>query len=259
MTYDDLAAKLTPVTARPFKSGYKEYMPCEPLRPFIRCFWTSEGKSGSLVIPDLCSDVIFNIGDSEAFFCAVSDAPFYAADEKTSFGIRFYEWTAALFSEDTLRGTLNGCFELGAHFLRMERELAPRIFAAETPQQRIELSERFLLDNLHERKNKLFIQAAGEMILRRGACTSEEISKELYISRRQLERIFAEYSGLSPKKTAALVRYQCLWNDILARRDFSTAEKASEYGYADQSHLLKDFGRFHTMPPKQAIKYAFDE
>lgn len=262
MIYVDLAAELTTVVAHPFGIGYREYEPCEALRPYVRCFWTGEGKDGGLIVPDLCADIIFDFNKHNVFFCGVNDTPYKAADKTRSFGIRFYAWTAALFSEDTLRGTLNGAFVLGAHFRRLERELAPRIFAAGTTERRIALSERFLVNNIRERRCGIFTQAMGEMIERRGACPAGEISRELHISARQLERVFAEYSGLSPKKMAELVRYQCLWRDILFGRDFNAAEKALEYGYVDQSHLLRDFRRFHTMSPAAAKRNAlgiFDE
>lgn len=256
MIYVDLAAELTPMVASPFGRGYREYEPCEALRPYVRCFWTGEGKDGGLIIPDLCADIIFDLDMNTVFFCGVSDKPFRARDMTRSFGIRFYSWTAAIFSDDTLRGTLNGNFELGRHFRRFEREIAPRIFAAEAPEQRIELAERFLLSDLHERRSGLFTQALGEIMERRGACGVIDISKELHVSSRQLERVFAEYSGLTPKKMAVLVRYQYLWRDILLGRRFSAAEKALEYGYTDQSHLLNDFRKFHTMSPKQARENA---
>lgn len=159
--------------------------------------------------------------------------------------------------EDTSRGTLNSGFELGVHFRRLEKEFAPWIFTVKTTEQRIALSEQFLLKNIHERRNGLFTQVMREIFERRGACAAGDISKELYISRRQLERFFAEYLGLSPKKMAALVRYQYLWHDILAERDFNATDKALEYSYADQSHLLKDFKRFHTMSSGQAREFAF--
>ncbi len=262
MIYVDLAAELAPMVACPFGSGYREYEPCEALRPYVRCFWTGEGKDGGLVVPDICADIIFDFDKNTVFFCGVNDRPFQASVRTRSFGIRFYAWTAVLFSEDTLRGTLNGAFELGAHFRRFERELASRIFAAETTEQRIALSERFLVNNIRDRRCGLFTQALGEIIEWQGACSAGRISKELHISARQLERVFAEYSGLSPKKMAELVRYQCLWRDILFGRDFNAAEKALEYGYVDQSHLLRDFRRFHTMSPAAAKRNAlgiFDE
>lgn len=256
MIYQELSNTLTPITAQPFRSGYREYSPCEALKPYIRCFWTSVDQSGRLIVPDLCADIIFDIGDSEAFFCGVSDESFVSHRLTESFGIRFYSWTAALFAEDSLCKTLNGCFELGSHFRKLEKELAPKIADAKTTKQRIDLSEEFLINNLHQRRCGLFSEALGEIMILKGVCTAENISKDLHISKRQLERIFLEYSGLSPKKTAMLIRYQYLWQDILSDRYFNAADKASEYGYSDQSHLLNDFRRFHTVSPKHAREIA---
>lgn len=161
-----------------------------------------------------------------------------------------------MFSEDSLCKTLNGSFELDGHFRKLEKELAPELSCAKSAKQRIALSEKFLINNLHERRCGLFLNALGEIMTLRGVCTAESISKNLHVSNRHLERVFSEYSGLAPKKTAMLIRYQCLWRDILSGRRFNGAEKAAEYGYSDQSHMLKDFRRFHTVYPKEAREIA---
>ena len=256
MIYQKLSDVLIPITAQPFRPGYREYSPCEALKPYIRCFWTSVNQNDRLIIPDLCADIIFDICNNEAFFCGVSDEAFVSHRLTETFGIRFYSWTAALFSEDSLRTTLNGRFELEEHFSKLKKELAPKLVNAKSSQQRIAISEGFLINNIKQRRSGIFTEALGMMIALRGACTAESISKELHISNRQLERFFSEYSGLSPKKTAMLIRYQSLWRDILSEGDFNAAEKAPEYGYNDQSHLLNDFRRFHTVTPKRAKEIA---
>ena len=81
----------------------------------------------------------------------------------------------------------------------------------------------------------------------------------MHISKRQLERVFSDYSGLSPKKTAMLIRYQSLWRDILSEEKFHAVDKALEFGYNDQSHLLNDFRRFHTVTPKRAREIALKD
>lgn len=258
MIYQKLSDALFPITAQPFRSGYREYSPCEALKPYIRCFWTSVGQSGRLIIPDLCADIIFDIQNNEALFCGVSDEAFVSDRLTETFGIRFYSWSAALFAEDSLCGTLNGCFELGQHFGRLEKELAPKLTCAKTTEQRIALSEKFLINNIHERNCGVFLSAVGEIITLRGACTTESVSKKLHISSRQLERVFSEYSGLTPKKASMLIRYQCLWRDILSGQRFNGAEKAAEYGYSDQSHLLKAFRKFHTVYPNIAREIALN-
>lgn len=259
MIYQKLIDTFTPITAQPFRSGYREYSPCEALKPYIRCFWTSVDQGGRLIIPDLCVDIIFDIESNEALFCGVSDESFVSHRLTETFGIRFYSWTAALFTEDSLCSTLNGGFELSGHFRRLERELAPKLAYAKTVKQRIELSEEFLINNLKDRRCGLFTEALGEIITLRGVCILEDISKKLHVSSRQLERVFSEYLGLSPKKASMLIRYQYLWRDILSEGNFNAADKASEYGYTDQSHLLKDFRRFHTIYPKQAKEIAIND
>lgn len=258
MIYRKLTDAFAPITAQPFRSGYREYSPCDALKPYIRCFWTSVDQGGRLIIPDLCADVIFDIESSEAFFCGVSDESFVSHRLTETFGIRFYSWTAALFAEDSLHETINGGFELSSHFRRLEKELAPKLACAKTVKQRIKLSEEFLINNLKERHCGLFTEALGEIITMRGICTLGDISKKLHVSGRQLERVFSEYSGLSPKKASMLIRYQFLWRDILSERDFNAADKASEYGYADQSHMLNDFRKFHMVYPKRAKEIALN-
>lgn len=258
MIYQKLSGAFTPITAQPFRSGYMEYSPCEALKPYIRCFWTGINQSDRLVIPDLCADVIFDVESNKAFFCGVSDEAFVSRRLTETFGIRFYSWTVAMFTEDSLCGTLNGSFELGEHFHKLEKELAPSLAYAKNSDERIAVSEKFLINNLKERRCGLFTEALGEIIAARGVFTLNELSKKLHVSCRQLERVFSEYSGLSPKKVSMLIRYQCLWRDILSQREFNAADKALEYGYTDQSHLLNDFRKFHTLCPKQAKEIALN-
>lgn len=52
MIYQKLSDALTPITAQPFRPGYREYSPCDALKPYIRCFWTS--KNQPLVVRQGC-------------------------------------------------------------------------------------------------------------------------------------------------------------------------------------------------------------
>ena len=259
MIYKTLSDNIIPITAQPFKSGYREYSPCEALKPYIRCFWTGSNQTDRLVIPDLCADIIYDIDSNTAFFSGISDAPFVSDRSTDIFGIRFYAWTSALFAEDSMSKTLNGCFELEGIFSKLKNDLIPKLSYAKSTEERIALSEKFLVNYLKDRHNDIFTEAVGRIITLRGLCTAEELAKEMHISKRQLERVFSDYSGLSPKKTAILIRYQSVWRDILSEENFHAADKALEFGYNDQSHLLNDFRRFHTVTPKRAREIALKD
>lgn len=56
-----------------------------------------------------------------------------------------------------------------------------------------------------------------------------------------------------------LVRYQFLWRDILLEKDFDVLSAVHKYGYSDQSHLLREFKRYHSMDIQEARNLAFHD
>ncbi len=237
-------------------AGYAEYAPCAALAPYIRCFWTARGAR-RLVIPDVCADIMFTARG--VFFSGVSGEPFTGGEDGCAFGIRFYAWSAWVFADDDLRGTQDGCFEAAAHFGSAARELFPLIMEAGSVSERIAAAERWLRGRLYGgvRGGGEALMRAAELIAeRRGVITVGELSRELFVCTRGLERVFAEYAGLSPKRLAELVRYQNVWRDLVTLPCVSLAGLAAEYGYADQAHLTRDFTRRHSMPPLAALAYA---
>jgi AraC-like DNA-binding protein len=74
------------------------------------------------------------------------------------------------------------------------------------------------------------------------------LADELGISERQLQRRFADHVGLSPKQVVR--RYRLYEAAERARQgDVDWARLAAELGYADQSHLTRDFTAALGMPP----------
>ena len=82
------------------------------------------------------------------------------------------------------------------------------------------------------------------------------VSKEACFTQR--ERLFHEYIGITPKKLCSLVRYQYLWNEIIRNPRFSILDGVCKYGFTDQSHLIREFKRYHAMDIHKAVQYARD-
>ena len=59
--------------------------------------------------------------------------------------------------------------------------------------------------------------------------------------------------------TSSLVRYQYLWNELLTTPVFDVMDAVHHYGFSDQSHLLHEFKKYHTMLPEEARKYALGQ
>lgn len=267
-----------PLTATPFARNekYMEFEPCAALRPYIKCFWGTRKRitlertnipTGGIVTPDTCMDIMFDVDFTNNrlsnSFCGINNATFSTFsknDEKKeifSFAIRFYAWSVVCFSEESVQGVLNQSFDIGYHFEKIKKQISPILLYAESMEMLIPIVEKILLANLHtERSNSLVLEALYRMMRHKGNCKIEGLAKDLHISNRQLERLFREYVGVSPKSMASMMRYQYLWNDVLFRPDFRILDAVHEYGYTDQAHLLRDFRKYHSMNIEEAKKHA---
>ena len=84
-----------------------------------------------------------------------------------------------------------------------------------------------------------------------GQVKVKDLAKQLGISIRTLERLFAEHVGMAPKTFARILRLQSVLAILRARRFRDSTDLAFACGYADQSHLLKDFKALTGRLPRQ--------
>lgn len=265
-----------PITATPFVNNdtYCEIMPCEALRPYIRCFWgtkkplsaQADTTSSGIVIPDTCMDIIFDINYTEniysGFFCTIDEHSYstggaIVAYTTATFAIRFYAWTAILFSEEDFTGRKNSAFAVEEFFSRLKAELEPLLFDVPTLDEKIAVTEKLLLKKLYTyRINNSLMNAIYYMLETKGRAKIADICTYTSVSERQLERIFNYNMGVSPKAFSSLLRYQLLWQDIALSPSFNILDAVEKYGFSDQAHLMNDFKKRHLMTPKAAAEYA---
>lgn len=244
----------TPLTAAPFKKS-NEYIEVLPenaeLARYIRCFWGSERpyavkekrKAGDIVIPDTCADIIYHIDHTDhsisGGFCGINDIA---------------------FSEDSLKDTVNGFYDVQSRFWWLDHLLRRQLLEKSGLEERIKTAEALFIRKLPGvRQNRVIDKAVHHIILNKGRQSAVELAGECFVSSRQLQRLFHEYIGITPKKLSNLIRYQYLWNDIIRDTKFDVQDAVHRYGYTDQSHLLREFKRYHTMDICTAKKYACND
>jgi AraC-like DNA-binding protein len=268
---DELTAKYFPITANPhFQSNaHMEILPCDALRPYVRCFWGSAEPTAeitpSLVIPDTCMDIIFNIDYTEntinSGFCTIDETGHYVGqtDGKSvcsTFAVRFYAWSAVLFANNSFADSKNKCFDTDEFFSGLKADLMPILMNVTSLQKRSELVSKYLLKRLDtNRMNNNMMNAVYDIISTRGTITTSEIAAKNAVSKRHLERIFNENIGISPKRLTMLVRYQMLWQELCFKGG-DMLDMTEKYGYYDQAHMLNDFRKRHCMTPRQAVEFA---
>ena len=223
-----------------------------------------------MIIPDTCVDIIYQINHTESTvtrgFCGINDTSFLYHEYirpghlVSVFAIRFYAWGAYPFAEDSLTDTLNKYCGLPSRFRRLDEILRPQLLEKQTLEERIAIAEDIFQRQLSKIRQNDNVDNAVKLILQqKGALSVNMLARECFISSRQQERIFREYIGITPKKLCNLIRYQCLWNEILSKPVFCIQDAVCRYGYTDQSHLMREFKRYHTMNIEEAKVCAYKD
>lgn len=267
-----------PLTANPFvmNDTYMEIAPCDELKPYIRCFWGTKKtiqnkiseiiKQDGIVIPDTCMDIIFDIDFTNntisSHFSGINDTSFRTSNVSnthlvSSFAIRFYAWSVIFFSSESMKIVKNSFTDTNEYFSDIKEELKEILFEVTDIYERKRIAEKILLEKLNRnRMNPYVMNCVSQTIKYHGNVRGEDLTTYSCVGRRQLERLYKEYVGISPYKFADLIRYQNLWNDILTDKNFDVFTAVLKYGYTDQAHLLHNFKKYHTMNPMQAKEFA---
>lgn len=273
MSSDTLTKLYYPLTSVPFEKSksYMEVAPCDALKPYIRCFWGStencSQRSQRLIIPDTCMDIIFNYDYSKnmlgSLFCAVDEHSYFSSKKSdnisvhSTFAIRFYSWSAVLFSDRYFVNTKNKTFATDEFFCGLRREMEPMLMSVSSLSERCRLAEKYLLKRLNVfKQNNDFMNAVYDIIHSNATIGIRELAHHNAISQRQLERIFNSNMGISPKAFSSLVRYQLVWQELCLNKNADILDLTEKYGYADQSHLQNEFKKFHLMTPREGLAYA---
>lgn len=274
---NELTQLFKPITANVQNKSdtYIEIEPCKTLKPYIRCFWGSSipykqeklcfnNSTDNLVIPDCCMDIIFDINYSrnhlENLFCSINDSPFYTSgingkDLVSTFGIRFNFWAVHLFADNDLPKTCNEFATVDKYFKNLRKHIENIVQEYSSIEKRIFFTEKLLLRKLYNKSmdNNNLLNGIYHILKSKGVTTISETSQYAGISTRQLERIFKEYVGITPKKCCSLVRYQNIWKDLVSNKYKKFNDLTYNYGYSDQAHMINDFKKYHGSTPSEAI------
>lgn len=100
---------------------------------------------------------------------------------------------------------------------------------------------------LHRLKSK--IESAG------GLCRIDELCELGSIAIRQLDRLFRDYVGFSPKTFARIVRFQNALLLLKGHPGCTLADVAAQCGYYDQSHFVRECRTFAGVVPSAQVGY----
>ena len=131
------------------------------------------------------------------------------------------------------------------------RELVRRLEEVRSPREAKELVERELLRRLEARREvpSGVSRALQDALASRGRSSARELAGSADCSLQHLNRLFTRWVGVGPKVFCRVARFQALCSALSPESDPDWADLACAFGYADQSHLIRDCRAYSGMSP----------
>ncbi len=256
--------------------SYQEFKPSLALQPYIESYWcrafnglSDEVSPLQRCLPLGMSQIIIHtskhlchahINDEweqlpNAFLVGVyrEAVSWTATGPGICFGINLKPESMMHLFKIPVSGLFNNYTDLQSFLGKKVSVLIDKMYGVECPLTLIRLAEEFLMQQLRNiRAERNYIDEATRLIRQsKGNITIEELSKNLYISERQLQRVFKDTLGTSPKTYTRIIRFRNAFQYVQqSNKDvLSWTDVSYNFGYADQAHFIRDFKEFTGISP----------
>jgi len=137
-------------------------------------------------------------------------------------------------------------------------ELENKLSDATSFAERITIAEQFLLSRLKQKANHYHFKRMEHSITsinqNRGIVSIDALANQACLSRKQYERVFANYIGTTPKQFLKTVRFQSAIHEKSKHKKLSLTHLTQHCGYYDQPHMINDFNKLAGMKPSAYFK-----
>jgi AraC-like DNA-binding protein len=254
--------------------NYQTFEPNTDLSKLVKCYWTLDSPEEKhtkrqTIIPDGCIELIFHYGNlykqyledgssiiqPRCFVIGQLTRPLEIepAGETGIFSVRFNPDGFLPFATIPIKEMENKAVSLEKLFGEEGSKIEQAILNADSTHERINHIEAFLLKRLLaiETIDDVIKSTIETILTANGQLSVDELSKQIKVHRRQLERKFSTTIGLSPKQLSKIIRLQVSLKMLLNRQFTSLTALAYEGEYYDQAHFIKDFKEFTGLTPKE--------
>lgn len=252
---------------------FREYQPNYELRNHIDCVWFEDftqqhNQVGNthLIIPDNTIELIFTEHSFERSFGKKKiEVGSHLAGLKTTpqqikvkgpalLAIRFKPEGLYPFIKEGISSLIDQTVHPEIIFGKEILYLQEQIAEEKTEFERVQLVNAFLCEKLATTGKKT--DPYFDLFLKRIRCSKgqlslKEMSKELTISQKTLQRKFSEYIGITPKKYSRLVRLIEAVKSFERNPTQQFSRLAHQFGFTDQMHFIKEVKAFTGKTPTE--------
>lgn len=246
--------------------GFRFFRPTTALQPLVQCYWHIRCHVGQSALadeflhPEGGSGVVFNFADPLIFNgqpylspClligpAQRTGTLTLSGQVDAIGVRFYPGAAHAFFQLPL-AELNGCL-LPVTDLPLEASWQ-QVWEVAAVNERLQQIELWLLRQLDvqiQAKNPLV--ALLPSLPDSGQFSTADLARRMALGERQVERLFRQWVGLTPKQLARIRRVQHA-RELLKTAPADLTGTAYNAGYFDQAHFIHDFKQVVGLTPGQ--------
>ena len=256
---------------------HQEFTPPEELRDTIKCFWYNsrdfgEQQSSFEVQPDGYAEIIFHFGSGcdiahngglqplpSPFMMGLLSQPavFHTKNRLEIIGIRCFPWT--VFDLLGLQPGKDGVRVFEHPIARLQPMLKKCIEAGRIDEALARIKQYFLDARSGVAADNMLFKAGAAMSEAKGTIPVSRVAAAAHATIRTLERNFKQSSGYTVKDVSGLMRFEQVRNRLWLYPDSNLAGLAHELGYADQSHLSREFKRYSGSTPAAFARKARKE
>lgn len=241
---------------------FKRISPPGELKNVVECYWIAENSNRLAVqekiIPDGFTEIIFHYGDP--YLIRLKNS--WKEQSKSLFAGQI---TRHFYLQNTgVSGVIGIKLKPTAithlYKISMDKFTDKVVDTSEIPEMNAVLIEQKLhLNTDHDEMVSVLNQhfrsvaqrydhgipdKAVEMIIEaKGMLSVNDLTSALYISERQLERMFKYYIGLSPKFYCRIIRFNHIFQ-FMKNENTTWADVVHHAGFYDQSHFIRNFKAF---------------
>jgi AraC-like DNA-binding protein len=274
VTFLHTCIEYTPIRLSFKMEAHVEFEPPEELRDAIKCFWYDsidfgERQSSFEVVPDGYAELIFHFGSGcsisyngglqplpSPFMVGLLNQPvlFYSKNQLEIIGIRCFPWT--VFDLLGLPSGKDGVRIVEHPVAQLQSTLTKWIEAGRTDEAVAQLKKYFLDARSRISIDSMLFKAGVAMRKANGTIPVSQVAAAAHATVRTLERNFKQSSGYTVKDVSGLMRFEQVRNQLWLYPDANLAGLAHEMGYADQSHLSREFKRYSGLSPAAFARKA---
>lgn len=253
---------------------YITIQPPESLAKYVRFFWVLEGEAFfdnpyiHRGMADGCAELVFHYegvfdeifinGKSERSFTSGLDAQsqqfrrFSVNQNFGIFGAYLYPFSVSHLFSIPATELKNQMLDLKTLLGKEENGLEEKMMLAVDTASRVQIITQFLEKRLTKTKiiQPGVFDTINYIMETNGMVNVEALAERNFLSVRQFERNFKQFSGFSPKLFSRIIRFQTALKQY-GNKQLSLTEIAYKMGYADQSHFIRDFKEFSGQNPRK--------